>query len=295
MQSFFIGVGAVLASALPWILTNLIGVSGHSGTGIPWSVEPAFYLGAAVFLGAVLWTILRTPEYPPSDPEAFARQKAEVRGLSRSAKIILSEIGNMPSVMRQLAWVQIFTWLGLFCMWLYFPVAVARNIFNAPDETSPLYLDGIEWAGLCFAFYSAVCFLFAFALAPMATRLGKRWTHALCLMAGGAGLLSVGWIDDPRLLFLSMTGVGIAWASILSMPYSILASALPAAKMGTFMGIFNFFIVLPEIVASLGFGFVMHYLLDNNRMAAVLIGGICLFIAAALMARVQENSVSQPA
>src|SRR5206468_4211966 len=168
------------------------------------------------------------------------------------------------------------TWFGLFCMWLYFPVAVAHNVFGAPDESSPLYQSGVEWGGICFATYSAVCFVFSFALPGLAAALGRRTTHSLCLLCGAAGLLSVALIHDRYLLLLSMTGVGVAWASILSMPYAILAGALPPARTGVYMGIFNFFIVIPEILASLGFGWVMAHLLGNNRLAAVVAGGLFL-------------------
>jgi maltose/moltooligosaccharide transporter len=194
----------------------------------------------------------------------------------------------MPATMRQLALVQIATWLGLFCMWLYFPVAVARHVLGAPDETSPLYREGVEWGGVCFATYSAVCFAFSFVLPAMARRLGRKRTHALCLTAGALGLLSVGVIHQKELLLASMAGVGIAWASILSMPYAILAGALPAARTGLYMGIFNFFIVIPEIAASLGFGWVMAHLLDNDRLAAVIAGGAFMLVAALLALAVRE-------
>jgi len=191
--------------------------------------------------------------------------------------------------MKQLAWVQICTWLGLFCMWLYFPVAVARNVFGAPNETSPLYTEGVEWAGICFAMYSVVCFLFAGPLPGLAARLGRKTTHSLCLLCGACGLLSVAVIHDKWLLLLSMTGVGIAWASTLSMPYAILSGCLPANRVGIYMGVFNFSIVLPEIVASLGFGWLMSHVLDNNRLAAVVAGSVFLLLAAVLMQRVKDR------
>jgi maltose/moltooligosaccharide transporter len=175
-------------------------------------------------------------------------------------------------------------------MWLYFPVAVATNVFGAPDPTSPLYQRGVEWAGLCFGAYSAVCFAFAFFLPPLAKRRGLKRTHFICLLAGAAGLLSVAVIRNPNLLILSMVGVGIAWASTLSMPYSMLAGSIPPSKTGVYMGIFNFFIVIPEIVAALGFGWVMSHLLNNNRMAAVVAGGVFLALAALLVTRVNERT-----
>jgi maltose/moltooligosaccharide transporter len=288
MQSLFIGLGAVVASAMPWILTNLFHVTAAGGEtrAIPTAVRLSFYMGAAAFFGAVLWTILTTPEYPPEDMEAFRRMKAEKTGLAANAREILSAIREMPQTMRQLAPVQLLTWLGLFCMWLYFPVAVARNVFGAPDQNSPIYTAGVEWAGLCFGMYSAVCFVFSLALPSIARKLGRKNTHSLCLLCGALGLLSVAVIHNKYALLLTMTGVGIAWASTLSMPYAVLAGSLPAGKTGVYMGVFNFFIVIPEILASLFFGWIMNHLLGNNRIAAVVAGGFFMAIAAALMQRV---------
>ncbi len=282
MQSLFIGLGAVVASALPWMLTNWFAVSGNTSGGIPLSVQLSFYLGAAAFFGAVVYTIVTTKEYPPENLDEFRARRREGKAVPE----ILHSIARMPLVMKRLAWVQIFTWLGLFCMWLYFSVAVARNVFGAEDEKSPLYQQGVEWAGVCFGMYSAVTFAFSFFLPGLANKLGRKNTHSVCLICGALGLLSVGVIHEPKLLLLSMVGVGIAWASILSMPYAMLAGSLPPEKTGVYMGIFNFFIVLPEIVASLVFGWVMSHLLGGNRLAAVLAGGVFLLVAAALAQRV---------
>jgi maltose/moltooligosaccharide transporter len=224
--------------------------------------------------------------------------KAEKAGFGTAVAEIFHDVLAMPPTMRRLAWVQIFTWLGFFCMWLYFGVAVARNIFGGTPGT-PAYEQGIAWAGNCFAMYSAVCFAVSFALPAVADRLGRRLTHGLCLLMGAIGLLSVGVIDDKYLLLLSMVGVGVAWASTLSMPYAILAGALPAGKTGIYMGIFNFFIVIPEILAALGFGTIMERLLTNesalvlllggdNRLAVVVIGGLSLALAACLCTIVIE-------
>jgi maltose/moltooligosaccharide transporter len=172
-------------------------------------------------------------------------------------------------------------------MWLYFGTAVATNVFGATDPTDPRYQQGIEWGGVCFGVYSAVTFVFSFFLPPLAKSRGPRATHALCLLAGAAGLASVAVIQTPALLLLSMVGVGIAWASTISMPYVMLSTSLPAGKTGVYMGLFNFFIVIPEIVAAVGFGWVMNTLLDNNRMAAVVAGGAFMALAALLVLRVQ--------
>jgi len=290
MQSLFIGLGAVVASALPWILTNLFHVTAASGEtrAIPTTVRLSFYMGAAAFFGAVVWTILTTPEYPPEDMEVFRRMKAEKTGLAANAREILSAIRGMPQTMRQLAPVQLLTWLGLFSMWLYFPVAVARNVFGAPDPKSPIYAEGVAWGGVCFGMYSAVCFVFSLVLPSVARKLGRKNTHSLCLLCGALGLVSVAVIHNKYALLLTMAGVGIAWASTLSMPYAVLAGSLPAGKTGVYMGVFNFFIVIPEILASLFFGWIMNHLLGNNRIAAVVAGGFFMAIAAALMQRVVD-------
>jgi maltose/moltooligosaccharide transporter len=296
MQSLFIGLGAVVASALPWMMTHWFGVSSAGGEHtIPATVRYSFYIGAVAFFSAVLWTIVTTKEYPPEDLAAFERMKREKTGVAANVAEIVTCIRQMPSTMRKLAWVQIFTWLGLFCMWLYFGVAIARSVFGAPDERSELYTEGIAWGGICFGMYSAVTFVFSFWLPVLAKKIGAPRAHVVCLLAGALGLLSVGVFHDKYMLLLSMVGVGIAWASTLSMPYAILAGSIPAAKTGTYMGIFNFFIVIPEITASLVFGWVMNHLLGNNRLAAVVAGGFFLIVAALLMMRVKESRAVSPA
>jgi maltose/moltooligosaccharide transporter len=278
------------------MMDNVFGVSRIAEGGIPPSVRWSFYLGAVAFLDAVSWTIFSTLEHPPEDLDAFRRAQAERRGVPAAAGEILDALKSMPPTMRQLALVQMCTWFGLFCMWLYFPVAVARSVFGAPDEKSPLYTAGIEWAGLCFALYSAVCFSFSFLLPKVAARLGRQRTHGLCLLAGGLGLISVAVIHSRWLLFLSMTGVGIAWASILSMPYAMLARALPARRIGVYMGIFNFFIVIPEILVALTFDdLMMPYVFRYSRLGAVVAGGLLMLVAAALTQRVREAPAAAPA
>ena len=197
-------------------------------------------------------------------------------------------IRTMPATMRQLAVVQFLSWLGMFCIFLYFAVAVAHNVFGAQSTSERAYTQGVIWAGYCSGVYNAICFLVSPFLPSLASRIGKRGTHGVCLTAGAFGLLSIAFIHDKWLLFLPMIGVGTAWAGILSMPYSILAAALPANKTGIYMGIFNFFIVLPEILSSLLFGWIMAAVFHNDRMKAVITGGLCLLAAALLTHRVQE-------
>jgi maltose/moltooligosaccharide transporter len=290
MQSMFIGLGAVIASALPWLLTNVFHMQQVAGDlrAVPTTTRISFYVGAVAFIGAVLWTIFTTPEYPPEDMEAFKALKAQKTGLAANAREIMTAIAEMPDTMRKLGPVQFFTWLGLFCMWLYFPVAVAHNVFGASDPKSPLYAEGVNWGGVCFAIYSAVCFAFSFALPWMARQLGRKYTHTLCLLGGALGLMSVVVIHNKYMLLFTMLGVGIAWASTLSMPYAVLAASLPPDRTGVYMGIFNFFIVTPEICASLFFGWIMIHLLNNNRIYAIIAGGAFMLIAAALMQRVKD-------
>jgi maltose/moltooligosaccharide transporter len=281
MQSLMIGLGGSIASALPWILSNLLGVSRESVEGqIPNSVKYAFYIGGTMFLLSVLYTIFSTKEYPPSDVNFRDKVKESNKGFGGGAREILHSIAHMPAKMKQLALVQFFTWPGLFLMWFYYSTAVARNIFKAPSETDPIYTKGVEFAGLTLSFYNVVAFLFALVIPYIAMKLGRKLTHSVCLLCGAIGLISVGFISNHLMLYGCMIGVGIAWASILSMPYAMLAGSLPEDKIGLYMGIFNFFIVLPEIIASLFFGWIMSHLLNNDRMLAVQIGGGLMIIAA---------------
>jgi maltose/moltooligosaccharide transporter len=294
MQAFFIGVGASIASAMPKLLSWL-GVSGNTASGIPLSVKYSFQAGAVVFLLAVLWTVFTTSEFPPEDLAAFERSKRS-QGLLQRVGALFTEIGTaireMPATMRQLAAVQFFTWLGLFCMWMFFVPTVARHVFGATDPQSDLYTRGIEWGGFTFAFYSITCFAVAFALPRLARATSRKTTHAIALVCGGVSLLSVYLIHDQNVLLLTMIGVGIAWASILSMPYAILSGALPAHRMGVYMGVFNFFIVIPEILAAVGFKRLIRLLFgaDNpsTPLYMVMMGGGFLLLAAALVSRVVD-------
>ena len=294
MQSFFIGVGATIASALPWIFTHWFNVSstaahGHVANNVKWS----FYLGGIAFLGAVLYTVFTTKEYPPSEEE-LAAKKAEKKGLSAGIKEITHAITNMPKRMKQLALIQFVTWPGLFLMWFYYTPTVANDIFGG-EAGSKAYSDGQNFAGLTYSIENVVTLLFALALPVLASKFGKKWTHFICLLIGGMGLISINLIHGEASsfgLFIVMGLVGIAWSSILSMPYSMLADCLPENKIGVYMGIFNFFIVLPEIIASLFFGKVMENVLDGSRIAAVTIGGCLLILAGILTLRIKEEKIA---
>jgi maltose/moltooligosaccharide transporter len=288
-QSILIGFGAVVSSAMPWMLTNWFGMTfdDADGSGIPLAVKISFYIGAAVFMVAVLWTIISTDEYPPEDMEAFLKHKEETKGFLNGLKEVKHGIMNMPKTMQQLAVVQFFTWLALFCMWIYFGIGIATKIFGGvPGEIA--YAEGIAWGGLMFSVYNGVAFGFAFLLLGMVKVLSAKNIHTICLLIGGFGLISVNYITDANLLIVSMIAVGIAWASILSMPYAILAGSLPVDKTGFYMGIFNFFIVIPQIVVALFLGSLIVNISGGNELAPVLVGGGSLILAAITMRFVQE-------
>jgi maltose/moltooligosaccharide transporter len=291
MQSFFIGVGATLAGWLP-LAFRRFGVSGNTESGIPLTIKYAFQIGAVAFLLAVLWTIFTSKEYPPDDMEAFNRMRGEKAGVAAGFAEIMTALREMPRTMRQLAPVQICTWLGLFCMWLFYVPAVARHVFGAFDPKSDAYTHGAEWGNFAMSFMNITCFAAAFLLPKLAVATSRKMVHALCLICGAFGLLSIYLIHNPWLLVVSMIGVGIAWASILSMPYAILSGALPAARMGVYMGVFNFFIVIPEITQALTFGPLIRLFfgLDNPRSSlyVVLIGGAFMLLAALLVTRVDD-------
>jgi maltose/moltooligosaccharide transporter len=298
VQSFFIGIGASLANALPLLLRGL-GVEGVTESGIPLTVKYSFQIGALVFLVAILWTVLTTREEPPPDLEAWKRARAQRGfGIRPVFADIASAARDMPRTMRQLALVQIFTWLGLFSMWMFFVPATARHVFGATDPQSELYTRGMEWGGFAFAFYSITCFLVAFALPPLARLTSRKTVHAGALTLGGLGLLSVYLVRDPYVLLLTMVGVGVAWASILSMPYAILSNALPADRMGVYMGLFNAFIVLPEIAAAIGFGPLIRLVFGegnpNTPLYVVMAGGVCLLLAAVSVYFVHDPLSDEP-
>jgi len=301
MQSFFIGIGQSLANLLPFVFRQM-GVDKRTAAAasasiatIPTSVNYAFKIGAVVFLICVILTVLTTKEYPPDNIEEFERQRratyGDATGVSKIVRIIqelLREISSalreMPRTMKQLAVVQFFTWLGLFCMWMFFGLMTSYHIFGAGNEKDPRFADGQAWGGNAFAIYSITCFAIAFLLPPLARATSRKTVHAISLLCGAVGLMSVFVIQDKFILLLTMIGVGIAWASILAMPYAILSGALPAARMGVYMGIFNFFIVIPEIIASFAFGPIIRAVFGPDNPSApmyvVMAGGVFLVVAA---------------
>jgi maltose/moltooligosaccharide transporter len=288
MQSLLIGLGAVLSSALPWLLTHFgLVEAGSADGGIPWSVKLSFYIGAVVYIIAVLYTVLTTEEHPP-EPAEVAAAKAPGSFFADVAR----GITQMPHVMRRLALVQFFTWLGLFCLWIYFTPAIARAVFGGTPG-SPEYQQGLEWGGVCFATYNGVAFAVSFVLVALAGRgVPAKLLHRAGLLCAGAGLVSVGFVRTPELLLLSMVGVGIGWATILSMPYALLANSIPPAQMGFYMGVFNFFIVLPQILAATLLGPVVEHLLGGRAIAAVMAGGACMLAAAVALSWVPEEKAT---
>ncbi len=292
MQSFLIGIGATMANALPRLFREM-GINGIAANGVPLTVQYSFRIGAVMFLLCVLYTVFTTDEYPPENMEEFEKKRAENPGFGGLLKEVFAEIPDavkaMPTTMKQLAWVQIFTWLGLFCMFMYFNLAVAQHVFGATDSKSELFDRGVEWAGWCFAIYNVVTFMVAFVLPKIAQAIGRKMVHSIALTLGGLSLLSIYFIHDKDILTLTMIGVGIAWASILAVPYAILSGAVPAQRTGIYMGVFNFFIVIPEIIASLTFKPLVGSVFHNNPLYVVMMGGASMLVAALLVAFVDDK------
>jgi maltose/moltooligosaccharide transporter len=348
MQSFFIGTGAVIASALPYMLTNWFNIPNTADPGqIPMSVKLAFYIGGVVFFLSVLVTIITTKEYSPEQLKEFEKQQKNydtikktnyekpvanahfsktgllfgifgflvialtyfyklekelyILGVLLAAFAILmflsivlkkynaeksmlvevfSDLLRMPDTMKQLAVVQFFSWLSLFAMWIYTTSGVTSHILQTTDTGSELYNKGADWVGVLFGIYNGVAALIAFALPVMAKYTSRKITHAVCLVMGGIGLASIYLFSNMDLLWIPMIGVGIAWASILSMPYAILTGSLPAHKMGVYMGIFNFFIVIPQILAATILGFMVKDLFNGESIYVLVVGGVSMLIAA---------------
>jgi maltose/moltooligosaccharide transporter len=288
-QTFFIGIGAVVGSLLPYIFTNWLHFSNVAPAGhISPSLRYAFYTGGVIYFLAVLWTVIRTREYPPENLAEFEAEKARTAGFWHGVKESFAGISDMPRTMRQLAVVQFFSWLALFSLWIYATPAITSHIYHTSDTTSKLYNEGADWVNVCFSVYNGVSALAALALPVIARATSRRMTHLLCLTAGGLGLISIYFVQSPQLLLLSMVGVGVAWASILSIPYAMLAGALPANKMGYYMGVFNFFIVLPQMVAGVTLGFLTKNVFHNEPVLTLVFGGCAMILSGLLTLRVHD-------
>ena len=344
MQTFFISAGAVVASLLPWCLTQ-VGVANVAAPGeVPGTVRVSFYLGALAVVAALAWTVLRTREYSPAQLAEFSDTRPDTaerpplpRELDRAGALwiaagaagcaglyllhagaqlyliaigalayggaevacaaqraprllaqLIGDLHEMPPMMRRLAPVQMFSWFALFAMWAYTTAAVAQVYFGAKDTVSDAWNAGANWTGVLFAAYNAVTIVAAASIPVLARRIGLRNTHVLNLVLGGAGLAAFAVIRDPGWLLFAMIGVGFAWGSILSVPYALLSECVPSHKMGAYMGIFNLFIVIPQILAASALGFVLKHFLGNAPIAALLIGAVAFALAAVLMLRVAE-------
>lgn len=283
VQTILIGIGAVIGSNLPTWLSNA-GVSGVAPEGfVPDNVIYSFYIGAAVLVLSILYTIFTTKEYSPKELAAFSEQKVEIEENSKFTDIF-KDFKNMPSLMKKLGAVQFFSWFALFTMWVFTTSSLATHHFGlSPEDThSQQFNDAGNLTGVLFGYYNLFAIPFAFLLIPIANKIGKNKTHALALLFGGLGLLSMYFLDREH-LWMSMLGLGFAWASILAMPYAMLIDAIPANKMGIYMGIFNFFIVLPQILNGIIGGPLVKFLFQNHAIYYVSLGGICLIIAAVLV------------
>ncbi|HRP45710.1 MAG TPA: MFS transporter [Ginsengibacter sp.] len=289
-QTFFIGLGAVIASLLPWILTDFFGVSNEAPEHvIPDSVKYSFIAGAVVFFLSVLWTVISSDEYPPEDLEKWKAEMARTKGFWRGIKEIVNGILEMPVTMKQLAVVQFFTWVGFFCMWVYTTPAIAENVYGTVDAQSKAFQDAGNWVGSMFAVYNGVSFLAAFLLPAIANKFSRTGTHLVCLALGGLGLISMYFITDKYMLLVPMVLVGLAWASTLTIPYAILAGSLPAEKMGFYMGVFNFFIVIPQIVMTFLSGPILKLFFQNQAVYILILGGISLVIGGLCNFRVDDK------
>ena len=293
VQTVLIGLGAVVGSWLPYVLTNWFGVLNEAAAGaVPLNVLLSFGIGAVILVGSILVTVATTKEYTPEQLNSLAENEDPIE-VEESVGLmnIFSDFRKMPTTMRQLSWVQFFSWFGLFGMWVFATPAIAHHVYGLPlgDSSSSTYQNAGDWVGVLFGVYNGISAIFAFFLPAIAAKLGRIRTHSVALIIGGIGLISVYFAPNEFWLIGSMIGVGVAWASILAMPYAILAGSIPARKMGVYMGIFNFFIVIPQIINALIGGPIVKYLYGGNPVFALVMSGISFLIAAALVFRVTDN------
>ncbi|MGS2737791.1 MFS transporter [Sinomicrobium sp. M5D2P17] len=296
IQTVLIGIGAVVGSWLPYVLANWIGVSNEAVLGkVPLNLLVSFIIGALILLVSILVTVITTKEYTPEELELMEPEDPAEPEETAGLLTIFSDFVKMPKTMRQLSWVQFFSWFGLFGMWVFSTPAIAHHIYGLPleDSQSRAYQDAGDWVGVLFGVYNAVSAVFAFFLPVIAKKFGRKTTHVISLVVGGLGLISVYFAPNQYWLIASMLAVGIAWASILAMPYAILAGSIPVRKMGVYMGIFNFFIVIPQIINALIGGPMVKYLYGGNAIYAIVISGISFLLAAALVFRVDDVDETQ--
>ena len=298
VQTALIGFGAVIGSWLPYVLTNWFGVSNKNEDGsVPLHLILSFVIGAIILVASILVSIFATKEYSPEELAQFEDEMvhqqtkaADTNPKKSSLLDIFDDFRKMPTTMRQLSWVQFFSWFGLFGMWVFTTPAIAHHIYGLPitDSKSEAYQNAGDWVGVLFGIYNLVSAFYAFALPYIAKKFGRKLTHSISLIIGGFGLISIYFVPNEDWLVLSMIGVGIAWASILSMPYAILAGSISPMKMGVYMGIFNFFIVIPQIINALIGGPLVKYLYNDNAIFALVTSGVSFLIAAVLVVKVQD-------
>lgn len=293
IQTALIGFGAVIGSWLPYALTNWFGVSNETSSGVvPSNLLWSFIIGAIILIFSILVTVTTTKEYSPEELASFDNESIETEEEKENSSLldIFEDFKKMPVTMRQLSWVQFFSWFGLFGMWVFATPAIAQHIYGLEftDSSSITYQNAGDWVGILFGIYNLVSAFYAFALPYIAKKIGRKKTHAISLIIGGLGLLSIYIMPNENWLIISMIGVGIAWASILAMPYAILAGSISAKKMGVYMGIFNFFIVIPQIINALIGGPLVRYAYNNEAIFALMISGVSFLIAAALVYKVKD-------
>ncbi len=285
VQTLLIGIGAVVGSWLPYMLGNWFGISKDAGSQglVPDNVAYSFYFGAFVLVSTILWTIFTTNEYPPEELGA-ADEATEKTG-----KL------TIPPIMIKLLLVQFFSWFALFSMWVYTTPAVALKIWGTADPHSAAFQEAGDWVGILFGIYNGISAVIALALPFVARRFSKKVTHAMALALGGLSLLSFLVIENSSLLILPMIGIGIAWGSILAMPYAMLASSIPANKMGVFMGLFNMSITIPQIVSGVFSGLILQYLFNDNPLLCLIMAGISMLLAAVSALFIKEKVVDEAA
>jgi maltose/moltooligosaccharide transporter len=297
IQTFLIGIGAVIGSWLPYVLAEWVGISKvATNGGIPDNVVFSFYIGAIVLIITILWTVFTTKEYSPEEMAHFNPVKEVVEEETIRFSNIFGDIAAMPKTMKQLGLVQFFTWIALFGMWVFTTPAVAQHVYGLAvgDTHSLKYQEAGNWVGIIFGVYNAVAMIYALFLPIIAHKIGRKLTHSISLIAGAVGLLSIYFITTPTILIFSMIGIGMAWGSILSMPYAILAPALPVRKMGIYMGIFNIFITVPQIVNGLFGGMIVKRVFDSQAIYALIMSGCFLLVAAVSVLWVEDKIETHP-
>lgn len=281
IQTILIGIGAVIGSEMPNWLTKL-GISNVAPEGyVADNVIYAFYIGATVLIISILYTIFTTKEYSPKEFAEFEGGKEAAEEHSKFSDMF-KDFANIPNLMKKLGIVQFFSWFALFTMWVFTTSALATHHFGlSPEDTKSVDFNKAgDLTGHLFGLYNLFAIPFAFLLTPIAKAIGKKQTHALALASGGLGLISMYFIKDTSLLWISMIGLGFAWASILAMPYAMLIDAIPQRKMGVYMGIFNFFIVVPQIINGIFGGPIVSNLFGKMAIDYVVVGGVCMLLGA---------------